>query len=87
MLRIESHSTSETGPGLRLEGQLIGPWVDELEAAIMRTRPGSGSMRLDLSGLRYADDRGLHLLRRLTDQGVAMENASLFIRELLHSPP
>jgi ABC-type transporter Mla MlaB component len=83
MLRI-SQIESEPGPTvLRLEGKLVGKWVEELEAlsaSILAVQP---TIALDLTDLDYADGRGLALLRRLRETGIAIRKSSPFLAEEL----
>ena len=83
MLRITAHVYSGTGVRLILEGRLIGPWIKELEAAVIGSRSVCDSIRLDMSGVRFADEQGLSLLRRLISENVVLERVSPFIQELL----
>ncbi len=70
MLRITAQENSGTRVCLWLEGRLIGPWVEELEAAV---RAISLAVSLDLSGIHFVDARGLRLLHRLVGEGVIAE--------------
>jgi ABC-type transporter Mla MlaB component len=87
MLRITAEETADHGVRLRIEGRLAGPWVEALESAAADSRPAQGGLQLDLSGLRYADERGLALLLSLAEQGARLERVSPFIRELLDARP
>jgi ABC-type transporter Mla MlaB component len=68
---------------LKLEGRLIGPWVDELRAACEAHLQTSGRLRLDFAGVSYADREGVSLLVRLRGRGVEMANCSTFLAEEL----
>jgi hypothetical protein len=65
---------------LKLEGELLEPWLAELSDAC--TLPTS-DVRLDLSALRYADAVGVKFLRGCLDRGIAIASCSGFIAELL----
>jgi anti-anti-sigma regulatory factor len=83
MLRI----TRVNSPGtitLKLEGRLIGPWVDELEAAVGRALADARAVRLDLDNVSFADADGTRTLRKLVDRGVGIAACSNFVAELLH---
>lgn len=83
MLRIESHTANGSQEGLRLDGQIAGPWVDELRAACADAmRRGRVPLRLDLRGVTFIDAAGLTLLRDLSDH-VVVTHASLFAAEQL----
>lgn len=87
MLRITVQVNTGTQARLRVEGRLIGPWIKELESAVIGSRSAGESVCLDLSGLRFADDEGLDLLRRLVGEKVILERISPFLRELLDLRP
>lgn len=82
MLRIVPGETDGGGTVLRLEGQLIGPWVDELrracEALLVR-----GAVTLDLAGVSFVEQRGVQLLRTLARGGIPLRHCSPFVTEQL----
>ena len=71
MLRI-----SPRGTVLHLEGQIVGPWVDELANACDRLHP----VALDLTEVTFADRAGLALLK---DLRIRMNGLSPFMEEQL----
>ena len=78
MLKITDHHNSH-GAVLRLEGKLVGQWVQ-----ILRSVCGDQDHHhLDLSAVSFVDADGLQLLRELQSRGVRIHAASAFIRELL----
>lgn len=85
MLRITSIATNSDEPCLRLEGRLIGPWVEELELAIEATQSPPSGLQLDLSRVQFVDALGLTLLQTLQDRGVVLRRVTPFIEELLRS--
>lgn len=52
---------------IRLEGKVVGPWVDECHRAWQAIRPELGlkKLRLDLRGVTFMDRRGIALLREI----------------------
>jgi len=67
---------------MMVEGQLVGPWVDELR----RTTFGSGwvaGLLLDLRHLTFADADGVALLRQLRAAGAELGNCSEFLTALI----
>ena len=52
---------------IRLEGKLIGPWVEECHRAweSIREDLGSKKLRLDLRGVTFVDGSGTALLREI----------------------
>jgi hypothetical protein len=77
MLRITEVGTDT----LRLEGRLTGPWVDELRRLSAGRTLG---LKLDLSGLTFADAAGAALLRDLAARGVTIRDSSRFLEQLLN---
>lgn len=78
---------TETAKGgqrvLRLEGKLMGPWVEELLQACQTQAQESPGCALDLFGVTFVDERGLRALHELSDQGVTLQSLSGFVAELL----
>ena len=75
--------TSESGPGrtvLSLEGQILGPWVDELARACQRL---PAAAVLDLAEVTFVERRGVELLRALEARGVTLMHCTPFVAELL----
>jgi hypothetical protein len=88
MLRITRLPDDGGPPRLRVEGRLVGDWVQvlelELEIEIEISRaPEGDSFSLDLSGVEFADQRALALLQRLTERGVAFVACSPLLQSLL----
>ena len=52
---------------MRLEGKVVGPWVDECHRAwhAIRAELGSKKIRLDVRGVTFMDDRGTALLQEI----------------------
>jgi ABC-type transporter Mla MlaB component len=68
---------------LKLEGTLQGPWVDETHDAHTFAAAEGSRIRLDLSGLTFADEEGVALLRELIRSGAQVVGCSSYIAELL----
>ena len=81
MLRISDLESSREAVTLRLEGQLIGPWVEELRRSCDRVLTGGGSLTLDLSEVAFIDRKGLALLQALQGRQVALINCSPFVAQ------
>ena len=76
--------TIDTGPNettIRIEGQLTAATSPDMTEACERARP---PLRLDLTGLRSADDAGTRALLSLSEAGAELHGANPYIRELLH---
>lgn len=85
MLRITPIPVERPASTLRLEGKLVGPWVDELAQVCTQLEKSATLLQLDLSGVRFADAAGVHLLRCLRDQGVVLTACSALLTELLQA--
>jgi ABC-type transporter Mla MlaB component len=83
MLRV-----TEDERGLVVEGELAGPWVEELRGvAEKRLRRGPlPAPSLDLGAVSYVDASGVALLRELLEAGMALRAANPFVDELLRTP-
>lgn len=69
MLRITLEKAM-TGPTMKLEGRLVGPWVTELQQLweTIRDSEEHGNFRVDLKGVTSIDERGKALLRQIHKQ-------------------
>ena len=85
MLRITHEPDRPQGRTLRLEGQLTGPWVDELASACQQAMEGAGasSLIVDMTGVRFVDAEGVRLLRALAAGQTTLVNCSTFVSEQL----
>jgi anti-anti-sigma factor len=70
MLRITIEE-KETAVILRLEGQLIGPWVEHVEKCCRNVFAtlGQRSVQVDLSAVYFMDSAGGALLNRMHEAG------------------
>ena len=90
MLRITQVATANRNEPLlfRLEGQVRGPWVDELRRVCEETVGENGRSRhrlvLDLAEVLFVDARGVVLFRELTALNVVLTNCSPFVAEQLN---
>jgi len=90
MLRITG-GTSATRTGekeaLRLEGQVAGPWVEELRRVcnelIAMNGDAAHPLVLDLTNVSFVDADGVALFRELTARLVSLTNCSVFVAEQL----
>jgi anti-anti-sigma regulatory factor len=84
MLRI----TIDENPGsvtLRLEGKLIGPWVEEVEQCWRKVfmTLGSRTVLVDLSAVDFVDPAGRVLLGRMQAAGFRLEPGGPMTRSLV----
>ena len=72
---------------LRLEGQVTGPWVEELRRVCAEVLGNNGHggnhLVLDLAGMSFLDADGVSLFRELAARRVLFTNRSAFIAEQL----
>jgi anti-anti-sigma regulatory factor len=86
MLKISQVSGPDGAVVLRLEGQVLGPWVDELRRICAETMSHAGGTRplvLDVAGVSFLDADAIALLRQLVTGRVSITNYSVFIAEQL----
>jgi anti-anti-sigma regulatory factor len=69
---------------LKLEGEILGPWIAIVCEACTRSGLRSGRLCLDLAAVTYVDAAGIRLLRNLMAEGVEIAACSSFVGELLH---
>ena len=72
---------------LKIEGKLVGPWVEECRAACMGEASSGRSTCLDLAEITYVDPPGAELLEFLRRQGFRIARRSRFVAELLKADP
>lgn len=72
MLRISVTDNSESTT-VKLEGKVVGPWVDELRTCwlSLATSLGSRALCLDLRGVSFVDAKGKALLREIYQKNSA----------------
>lgn len=79
MLRISVTGESEKAIQLRVEGWLVGAWVEELRLQSQSALSQAKSLTLDLEKLLFVDAKGAVLLRDLAQKNVTQLNCSSFI--------
>ena len=86
MLRITwiDAEGSDSNRTLKLEGKILGPWVDELGRACEESGLPQHCLRLDLAAVTFVDSIGLKLLDDLLRQGATIVGCSDFISDLLN---
>jgi hypothetical protein len=81
MLRITRVPGAGVRPALKLEGKLLGPWVDALRDA---SAAAGGAAGLDLSAVSYVDAAGVRLLKELLARGAEVVACNGLVAQLLH---
>ena len=84
MLRITVVESSKVAVTLRVEGRIMGPWVDELRTACnVHTFPDEVQLSLELADISFADAAGIELLKELRDRGAGLIRTTPFLAEQL----
>jgi len=81
MLRIVEERMTNNSTALRLDGSITGQWVELLRSSCERAFQSDGQVILDLTGVSFADQDGVWLLRKLEQRQVTIINCSPFLRE------
>jgi hypothetical protein len=85
MLKIVVDSSTTSPVLVVLEGQVIGPWVRELERVCEPILAGGAGLHLDLASVSFLSREGVHLLCMLRRRRVALLRCSAFVTEQLKS--
>ena len=85
MLKITEIARSDAGRTFKLEGKLLGPWVDELRNVCTQPLERLEQVGLDLAAVTFVNAAGAELLRKLVRQGIIITQCSAFVAELLHA--
>jgi ABC-type transporter Mla MlaB component len=83
MLKIAQIERTPKRQTLRLEGQVLGPWVEELRRSCERILEVGGTVTIDLAEVSFLDREGVALVRALADRQVTLLNSSPFVAEQL----
>lgn len=74
MIRIQT-ANNPGGITIAIDGQLVGEYVEEVEASI---RKAAGEKRKNVHDISHIDETGHSLLSRLAAQGVELSAAGLY---------
>jgi len=85
MLKIEVAAGRGRGITVRLEGQLVGPWVHELLRACEPFLDDRFTLTLDFSRVSFVDREGVALCRRLRRNDATLRNCSPFVQEQINA--
>ncbi len=83
MLKISEERRANQPLTLRLEGRVVGPWVEELRQLCEPLLADETKLTLDLGEVSFADDNGVTLLTSLNRRGVMLLRPSPFVAEQL----
>jgi hypothetical protein len=85
VLKITEMARNDSGRSFKLEGKLLGPWVDELRNVCKQPLHRLEQVGLDLAAVTFVDAAATELLRELIRQGIIITQCSAFVAELLHA--
>ena len=85
MLKITETARNDSGRTFKLEGKLLGPWVDELRTACTQPLARLEQVALDLAAVNFVNAAGAELLRELIRQGIIITKCSAFVAQMLHA--
>ena len=83
MVKISELPTADGKMVVKLEGQVVGSCVTEVETYCHRFLEKEGSLTLDVGEVLYLDMGGVSLFKQLLDQQVKLINCNPFLTELL----
>lgn len=83
MLKISEAEPNRQTITFRLEGQLVGPWVDELKQVCEPLAKDGGEFALDLTDVAFVDEAGVTALIGLSASGAKLLHASPFVEAQL----
>lgn len=84
MLRTTTVGSSKDSVRLRVEGRVMGRWVEELRRCCQVHALDLGiQLILDLEEVSFVDAAGIELLKELKERRVTLLNPSPFVAEQL----
>jgi ABC-type transporter Mla MlaB component len=81
MLRIEVSEKRGEQVTVHLEGQMVGPWVDEVRRTCEPFLTNGHALALDFSRVSFVDRAGVALCRRLKQGRATLQHCSPFVKE------
>ena len=85
MLKISEAGTPNHSVTLKLEGRIVGPWVEELRRICEPFLVENRSLKLDLAEVSYADAEGVATLNGFKSRGVKLNNCTPFLEQQIKS--
>ena len=86
MLKIDvADQVGEQGVTVRLEGRVVGPWVQELQRACEPYLGNGQPLTLDFGGVSFIGREGVAVCRSLRQRHARFTNCSPFIKEQLNA--
>ena len=84
VLKITRLSHKARALTIKLEGEILGPWLGDVRDACTKRGRRSRRLLLDLAAVTYADAAGVQLLRDLMHAGIEIAGCSSFVSDMLH---
>lgn len=85
MLKISESKPVRKTITLRLEGRIVGPWVEELLQVCGPLASNGCHLALDLAEVVFVDEKGVVALSELSARGTQLVNATPFVAEQLRA--
>ncbi len=70
---------------LKLEGRLVGPWVEELRQRVLQLRPIDATLEVEITDLIFVDHDGEYVLLWLSTLGAEFRGSGTYGRFLCES--
>lgn len=83
MLKISEGKRENRLMTLKLEGSVVGPWVEELRQVCDLLLADGSKLALDLEDVSFADETGLALLASFNRRGAQLLLPTPFVSEQL----
>ena len=83
MLKITQMAEDDMSMTLKLEGQIVGRWANELEKECKKYMRKRSKLSLDLFGVTNVDDQGIKMLRAMVGNQVKLIRCSLLLSGIL----
>lgn len=83
MLKVTRVAENDKSVTLKLEGRVVGEWIDALERECTVCLGKRRKLILDFSAVSFVDDRGVKTLKAMQEDRVRLTGCSLFLSELL----
>lgn len=83
MLRMTLERRNGHRVRMRLEGRMVGPWIDELSGVCDALRAAGERFDLEMSGVSFLSAEAVRFVRALNGEGVGVDGCSEFVREQL----
>lgn len=81
MLKISQAGAPNHSVTLKLEGRVVGPWVEELRRICEPFLAEDRALKFDLAEVSYVDAEGVATLNGFKARGVKLKNCSPFVEQ------